>query len=282
MATLYLFVDLTTGIIQHAQYGEPTSVPSGQVVHTIDDTAPNALATLGNSTAYQWTANGIVQLPFFTVSYANNTLTVTLHNPDSLTTPSSCTVSVAGQSYKVSLANGQGTLSISLHASLATYAIPVTVSGSGCFTLNATIGGTQALPIPIQVFTPSGGTPTIGPAASVATQWLQQYYAINNTTIEALLTNTFTALNVLYDTVFNIILPALQQSTYTPVSLTANQQNALSAIKSDVLANLVTTLTNGYPSGASSPQMQFGAFLQNWEKSSQNVQAFMNDLALFA
>lgn len=255
----------------------PENVPPNYAY--VDDSDYPYLAREWRYAVYQ---NGTITiLPYLTLRSVNGTLTATLNNPPS-TPPSNVTFTIGSWTQNVALTNDKATLSVKIHPSLANYAIPVSVSADGCVGASATIGGTQPLPFPIQVVTPSGGTPTIGPAASVATQWLQQYYAINNTTIEALLTNTFTALNVLYDTVFNIILPALQQSTYTPVSLTANQQNALSAIKSDVLANLVTTLTNGYPSGASSPQMQFGAFLQNWEKSSQNVQAFMNDLALFA
>lgn len=237
---------------------------------------------LANNWEYAAYENGqIVYLSYLTASYANGTLQILLNNPSS-SPPATATVTIDSWTQSLSLTNNTASMAITMHPSLEEYSIPVSISANGCIGTNITVGGTQPLPIPIQVVTPSGGTPTIGPASNVVAQWLQQYYAINNMTIEALLTNTFTALNVLYDTVFNIILPALQQSTYTPVSLTANQQNALSAIKSDVLANLVTTLTNGYPSGASSPQMQFGAFLQNWEKASQNVQAFMNDLALFA
>lgn len=288
---LYVVYDTSTGQIAGVYTSQSYTLNSGQAVLSyLNDTAPSSVLAaqyFANRYLVQGNPPELVLQPYFTMSVTNTgnqyTVTATLNNPPS-TPPSSVTFSVAGGTFDETLSNNQASCTFEIHPSFTTGSIPVTVSASGCVSATTFVGNQGNLPVAqIQIVTPpNGGVPIVGPASNVAVQWLQQYYAVNNTTIEALLTNTFTALNVLYDTVFNVILPALQQTSYTPVSLTTNQQNAVSEIKSNVLANLVTTLANGYPSGASAPQMQFGAFLQNWEKASQNMQAFMNDLQLFA
>ncbi|GLG01586.1 hypothetical protein Alches_16260 [Alicyclobacillus hesperidum subsp. aegles] len=284
----------SSGIIQAiTDQPEPPSWwnSSWQTLTLTDTSTPTATEVWESRVVSEtyYVVNGEVELrPSLTVSVTPSTsttneytITATLNNPPS-TPPTSVTFAIGSWTQTATLTNNEASITVQLHPSLANYVVPVSVSANGCVGASATIGGTQSLPIAIQVVTPSGGAPTVGPAASVAVQWLQQYYAVNDTTIEALLTNTFTAISVLYDAVFNIIVPALQQSTYTPITLSADQQNALSAIKSDVLSNLVTTLTNGYPSSATSPQMQFGAFLQNFERGAANVQAFIEALQLFA
>ncbi|WP_206886523.1 hypothetical protein, partial [Alicyclobacillus mali (ex Roth et al. 2021)] len=85
---------------------------------------------------------------------------------------------------------------------------------------------------------------------------LQQYYAVNSMTLEALLTNIATGMSLLSDAVLDVIIPALQAASYTPLSLSADQQNTLSDIKANLLPSLFTTLANGYPSGGSK-QMQY-------------------------
>ena len=287
----YFFLYKSDGTIYGAPYlgtaEEWTNTPAecAGVLGPIPDTDVTAQAAFQYPWRYLVQDGQLAEQPYFTLASTSTngqySVTATLNNPPA-TPPTSVTFTIGSWTQTATLSNNEASITVQLHPSLASYVVPVSVSATGCVGTSTTIGGTQPLPIPIQVVTPSGGTPTIGPAASVAAGWLQQFYVVNDTTIEALMTNTFTAINVLYDAVFNVILPALQQSTYTPITLSADQQNALSAIKSDVLSNLVTTLTNGYPSSATSPQMQFGSFLQNFERGAANVQAFIEALQLFA
>lgn len=266
---------------------DPNLIPSGFSVVGPFETLDTLQQEVFNSpNLYLYQNNEFVSQPYFTLSTSTPstpngtvTITATLNNPPS-TPPSEVTFSIGTSTLTSILSNGQASITLQIHPSVQNQNIQVSVSATGCIGTSTNIGGNQS-GVFVQVVTPIGGIPTVGPASNVAVEYLQQYYAVNQTTVEALLTNTFTAINILFDTVFNVILPSLQNTSYTPISLSANQQQAVSAIKSDVLANLVTTLSNGYPSGATSPQMQFGAFLQNFERGAENVQGFMEALQLF-
>ncbi|WP_206923084.1 hypothetical protein, partial [Alicyclobacillus suci] len=215
-----------------------------------------------------------------TSSTANSqyTVTATLNNPPT-TPPTSVTFTVAGQTFTETLTNGQATLTLAVHPSVATEQINVSVSASGCVGASINIGG-SGTDVALQVVTPCGGTPTVGPAGANAVQFLQTYYAVNSTTVEALLTNIATGMSLLNDAVFNVILPALQATTYTPVTLSADQSNTFSDMKTNLLPNLFTTLANGYPIGGTE-QMQFAAFVKNFQNAAANVTNFMQALQTF-
>ena len=268
---MWILVD-SNNVIQHAQDAQPTTVPTGQTAVQINSTLTNAQYLYGNPTAYEYVSGQIVQRPYFSLVYANNTVTATLELPPS-TAPASVTFAVAGQQYTASLTNGAATLSLAVHPSLASQQVIVTCSASGCVSgsLNLT-GGTQQA-IGLQVYTPSGGIPTVAPVGAGSIEYLTKYYASLADPV-ALATNTGYAVELLYDVVFNILLPALQKSTYMPVSLDANQSNALSDIQKNVLAYLYLSLEKVYPSGGS-PMPQYENMAGGFQLAQQQMAQFM-------
>jgi len=270
---MWILID-GNNVVQHAQDVQPSTVPTGQTAVQISDTLTNAQYLYGNPTAYEYTNGQIVQRPYFSLAYANNTVTATLELPPS-TAPTSVTFAVAGQQYTASLTNGVATLSLAVHPSLASQQVIVTCSASGCVSgsLNLT-GGTQQT-IGLQVYTPSGtgSIPTVAPVGAGGIEYLTKYYASLADPV-ALATNTGYAVELLYDVVFNILLPAFQKSTYTPVSLDANQSNALADIQKNVLAYLYLSLEKVYPSGGS-PMPQYQNMAGGFQLAQQQMAQFI-------
>jgi len=268
---LWILVD-SNNVIQHAQDVQPTTVPTGQTAVQISDTLTNAQYLYSNPTAYEYVNGQIIQRPYFSLAYSNNIVTATLELPPS-TAPTSVTFAVAGQQYTANLANGAATLSLAVHSSLASQQVIVTCSATGCVSgsINLT-GGTQQS-IGVQIYTPSGGILTVAPVGSGSIEYLTKYYASLADPV-ALATNTGYAVELLYDVVFNTLLPALQKSTYTPVSLDVNQSNALADVQKNVLPYLYLSLEKVYPSGGS-PMPQYQNMAGGFQLAQQQMAQFI-------
>ncbi|WP_157068442.1 hypothetical protein [Alicyclobacillus sendaiensis] len=159
-----------------------------------------------------------------------------------------------------------------LHPSLASYAVPVSVSATGCVGASATIGGTQPLPIGIQVFTPSGtSTPMIAPVGPGSKSFLAAYYSLSAGSLETYLADIGTVISLLTDAVFNVLFPAVNPT------LNANQQNAYNDIKANALPNLYTTLNNAYPSGGTK-QLQYADYLAGLSSTFKAYESYAQDL----
>lgn len=204
------------------------------------------------------------------------TITATLSNPPA-TSPTSCTFTVAGQTYTAPISANQATLTVSVHPSVANQSINITASATGCVSGSTNIGGSKT-DVGLQAYTPTGSTiPTIAPVGTGSKGFLQSYYALSPATIYKLIADIGTVVGLLTDAVFNIIIPALQKSTYAPISLDANQTNTLNDVKTNVLPNLYTTLENAYPSGGSK-QIQYADYETDLASSYKAFQDYMSDL----
>lgn len=270
MATLYLLVD-SNNVIQHAQYENPASVPSGQTIQTIDDTATNASATLGNPTAYAWENGAVARRPYWTLSYASDTVTATL-NLAPAAPPASVTFSVAGQTYTETVTSGAATLALSVHPSVANQEILITASASGTYTGQLNLGGSEKQ-VALQVYTPSGGTPTVAPVGPGSLAYLEGYFAAQSTSMQSALANIATQLDILNDIVFGVLVPNAQQAAYTQFVPTADQATALSDIKDSLLPNIYTTLSNAHPSGGAQIR-QFKDLLAGYAATYANTEAY--------
>jgi len=271
---LWIIVD-SNNVIQHAQDAQPTTVPTGQTVYQIDNSLPNAQYLYGNPTAYEYVNGQIIQRPYFSLGYSNNTVTATLELPPS-SPPSSVTFTVAGQNFIANLMNNTATLALAVHPSLASQQVIVTCSASGCVSGSLNLTGGTRQDVGLQVYTPPGGIPTVMPVGPGSVNFLSYYYGMSQPEIVNIV-NAGVADNLLADVVFNIILPALQKPSYTPISLDANQQNTLADIQKNLLPNIYTRLENAYPSGGT-PQVQYVNMVQGFAAAYQAFASFIADV----
>lgn len=222
---------------------------------------------------------------------STSTLTVTLNNPPSSGAPTTAVVTLLGQPISVPLTSNVGTLAISVHPSIASSAIPAQVSIPAGEQLTPPIGT-----VFVQLGNYGGPASTLqlgAPAASGDPYWvwpttlaqLQRYYAGLTGTIETamnslagMLQPVYTSQQVHDDILVNLVLPALQSSTYTPITLSADQSNALAAWKASVTAKNTQTLGTIYPSGGSE-SVPFQGLIAAAAQFSAATKALLNDLA---
>ncbi|WP_304459097.1 hypothetical protein [Alicyclobacillus sendaiensis] len=255
---------------------EWTNIPEGcGVIGPIDQSDPTATDAYQHPERYLIQNGELVLQPYLTVSSSGSngeyTITATLNNPPS-TPPTSVTLTIGSWTQAVTLSNNQANLTVQLHPSLANYAVPVSVSASGCVGASTTIGGTQTLPIGIQVYMPSGSsTPMIAPVGPGSKSFLAAYYSLSAASLETYLADIGTVISLLTDAVFNVLFPSVNPS------LNANQQNAYNDLKANALPNLYTTLNNAYPSGGQK-QLQYTQYLAGLSSTFKAYESYTQDL----
>ena len=195
--------------------------------------------------------------PYWTTAAATasglTTVTATLTDAPS-PAPSSATLAVAGGTLTAAVASGQATFTLAVHPTLGTQQVAYTVSASGTVSALDTLGTTPPL-IGQQLATISG-TPTVAPGGPGSRDYVLGASAVQldfAAQLNAIAVGLGEALHLLHAR----ILPALEASTYTPVTLTANESAALANLNSTVLPAIVTTLDAIYPAtGAPMPTYQ--------------------------
>ena len=201
----------------------------------------------------------------------------------------SASVSIAGTAATVALTNGQGTLPISLHASVSGAIVQATVNGTDAaisadqMVLN--LGGPAQQP---------GGDPLqfIAPVAP-ATIW--NVYPKHKATLRAYhsgllnpaqsadaqtgaLQDLYSIVGLLLHLVGQHIIPTLQQATWAPLTLDANQTNAVNDLTNSVLPDLAVTLENLYPSGGSAIEV-YSELKARVTKYQTSINNYMSDIA---
>lgn len=258
---------------QILQVPDGSQEPSWATTTFDDSQVPKEVLMQPNLYVYQ---NGeFVLQPHFTVttSVSNSEfiITATLNNPPS-TPPSSVTFTIGSWTQTATLSNNQASITVQLHPSLASCAVPVSVSATGCVGASTTIGGAQPLPIGIQVFTPSGSSsPMIAPVGPGSKSFLAAYYSLSAGSLETYLADIGTVISLLTDAVFNVLFPAVNPT------LNSNQQNAYNDIKANALPNLYTTLNNAYPSGGTK-QLQYADYLAGLSSTFKAYESYAQDL----
>jgi len=279
MNYFFLYTE-TTGQIYGAPYlgtaEEWTNIPEGcGVIGPIDQSDSTATDAYQHPERYLVQNGELVLQPYITITSSESSgsynITATLNNPPS-TPPSSVTFTIGSWTQTSTLANNQASITVQMHPSLSSYAVPVSVSATGCVGASATIGGTQPLPIGIQVFTPSGSsTPMVAPVGPGSKSFLAAYYSLSAGSLETYLADIGTVISLLTDAVFNVLFPAVNPT------LNANQQNAYNDIKANALPNLYTTLNNAYPSGGTK-QLQYADYLAGLSSTFKAYESYAQDL----
>jgi hypothetical protein len=277
----YIFYDTTSGIIRHAQTAapNPSDVPNGQAVVQVDDSLPNVSECYGNPTAYAWQNGAVVRRPYFTLVYTNKTVTATLNLPPA-TPPTQVTFTVCGQTYTAPLSNGQATLALDVHPSVASQQIVVTASAPGCYSGTLNIGG-AAQQIGLQVYTPQSGIPTVASVGPGSRSFLAAYWSSASVNPAYTAADTATAVGLLEDAVFNVVLPALKQAGL--ITLTDNQTNFLADAQAAVTAKLLVTMETAAPKPTNGQPQSFDPRYAHYRAIKAAVQQAMlnyaNDIA---
>ncbi len=254
---MYLVTNSTDGHILHAQPGQPTA-GSGQTVVQVEDTATHATMCLNDPTAYWWNGTAIVPWPALSVASSSSTSSGTTTVTDTISftyveTPPS------GWSYPahVDVAVGSSTTSLTLssshtasyaytvHESLQQVAVPITYTASNTVGSTIMTASGDALTVGVQAIASSSSTPVlIAPAGEGSLAYLRAFYlGLTPQTQIAVLTESLQNLMVTVSITNRLltekILPMLQASSYSPLSLTSAESTAISNWTSNVQGHLV-------------------------------------------
>lgn len=311
---LWYLYDNTTGVIQQTQTAQsnPWDNPpaSWSVYGPVGQNTASATEVMAYNFPERFLITGspvaLVEQPYLTLTSAANgntvTLTATLNNPPSVP-PTSATFTLANGTETATLTNNTATLTIDVHPSVANAPINVTVGASGCATSRpVNIGGQASIPVALQVYTPSGGNPTVAPTGTGSKAYLAAYYATSPASLTSMLADIGTSNNMHSDIVYrktfaalrvlanlyewatklptNPYAPTTQDTTdITNVQFTADEASAADDINTSVLPSLFTTLANAFPSGGTK-QIQYADMVGDLAKTYDSYMAYGEALSI--
>lgn len=285
MSTIYLLVDSATSVIQSASYTE--SAPGAtQFGVTVDSTATNATACLGNPQAYLWQSGAIVPRPSFALAYDHTagTLTATLNNaPSTLPTVA---FTVGGQAITATPTTGTdsagntvitATADITVHPSLGAYSVVINVSANGFRGSQINVGASATTPpVAIQAYQASSTSPwTVAPVGAGSKQFLADYWTTSAVPAAYALADVATENSLLTDAVFNVLIPWAQKLASGALTLTTDQASTVSDWQTNVSPTLVTTLAEA----VASKDIHYATYKTDRAATKQALVNYGNDLA---
>ncbi len=279
MSNYYFQYDTTTGVIYpYLQDSAPASSSTMGVLgpYPVDTASATVVMAYTYPNRFLAQNGALVEQPYFTVAVAqagnSYTLTATLNNSPAMA-PTDATFTILGQTYTETLTNGQATMTLDVHASVANQQVQISVGATGCVS-GTTMIGSNPPSTTLQAYTPNGSVPTIAPTSM---KYLETYYA-STLDPQTLFADIGTAVGLLMHTMHHVVLPALQQATYSPVTLDANQTNAHADIVANVLPKIYTTLENAYPNGGGK-SVQYNRYVIDQAVSDASFASYMQDMA---
>lgn len=256
---MYLVTNSTDGHILHAQPSKPTA-GSGQTVVSVTSTATHVNACLVDPTAYWWDGSDIALWPALSVASSSATSSGVTTITDTVSFAHVSTVP-SGWSYpsNIDVAVGSGTSSLTVssshtatyaytvHASLQNVAVPIGYSAKNTVghTMLTTSAGSP-LTVGIQAVASSGtATVEIAPTGTGSRAFLRAFYmGLSHETQIAVLTQALQNL-MLTSAITNRLLtekiiPMLQASSYSALTLSSAESTAIKNWTSNVQSNLVS------------------------------------------
>lgn len=243
MSTYNFLYNTSSGAILAASTQRITA-GSGEAVLSLSQSDTTAILAYANPQWYliQGSTPALVEQPHWVVTATASTSTTgqytisgTLAHPPS-TLPSSATVSVAGGTIDATVSSsGTTSTTLQLHASVASQPVTVTVSASGTVSGSTTINsGTATTALQLDT---SGSTPTVQPTTKAYLR--QTAFGLTADNLMAMLVlslqNLALASSVASEVVLNKILPALTASSYSPISLSTAESDAMTNWQSNVV-----------------------------------------------
>ncbi len=250
----WFLIDSTTNQVTSA--GSASHPPDSTALTPADQTFLGPYITLNatqqavaaNPSGYQYINGTFVALPYFTTTTSTTsgitTLTATLNNPPA-TPPPSATVTIGTSAISVPVTSETVTLPVSLHATLTGYSVPVQVSATGTVGATATVGSGGKPPVSVQAIAPttSGDPYVIGPVGAGAKTFLRQV-AMGLTPETEMEVLTLSAQNLAISAGVGLrvlvekIIPWAQQTTWSALTLSAEENAALTALPTNLTAYL--------------------------------------------
>jgi hypothetical protein len=167
------------------------------------------------------------------------TITATLNHPPA-SPPTTATLTVAGSTYGAAVSTDTAQWTLTIDPTIAGQAVPFIVSATGTVSATTAIGGGPAR-VGQQSWTASDGSIAVGPGGAESLAYVLGYEA--GAISQAEIINALgSSVAELFHLVHAKVLPALQAATYTPLTLTADEQAALTVITTDLLPGIVPTL----------------------------------------
>ena len=195
-------------------------------------------------------------------AYGSGDLTVTLNNPPSSGGPTTANLSLFGTSLSAAFdSTWQATFRLKVHPSILGSTLIAMASASGqssgvppIAAIGVQLGEARGPVFAVQVVPPAtSGAPYL--VAPTQRAILRAYYSglLSQSTALSSQTAQAQALYVMSSLVLHVladkIIPSLQSSTYSPITLSADESNALSDLTTNVIPTLTQTLGTIYPSG---------------------------------
>jgi hypothetical protein len=297
---MYWFLYDSSGNIEESQRNDTTewtNLNGYAGVISFDESDSVAKDAFNNKDKYIIQNNELVLQPYFTlasaVSNGTTAITATLNNPP-VTLPTQATFSVLGQTYTETLTNGQASLPLTLHPSIAEQQINVEVSAIGCVSGTLNIGGSGAS-IPMKVVT----TTTPNTISPVYRSDGEAYYA-RVIPAETLFADIGTANSLVTHFAFDKVPAALRlmnslinwakNPTYAPfalsdqdtadvatITLSVDEVNGLADIETNLMPSLYTTLANAYPQEGIK-QLQYARYVADSQTSYNSFSDYVRDV----
>lgn len=276
MALVFLNVGGNTGTVFFAGFGQPNwLVDHGSFTVTADDSTPTVKDLMSNVNAHTYDAVMGTQ-PYLTATYNNADIIVTLHNAP-VTPPTTATFSVLGNTYTETIANGQATFPITLHPAVSNQRVTVAIMVDGFTNIYVDAGG-QGSNVEATSYQDASGIVHIAPShnADLASYWQAQ--AMNPVWSQSDLA-TITGLNAYV--LFHYVLPALTNGTYTPITLSADEQSGLADIQTHILPNIpsvLSVLTPVPPSGGTQTfDVHYSSFRAHLQSAKTAMDSYVAD-----
>lgn len=291
MATCAFWASSSGEIIPASRVQLTAQPPAGSTLFTLTDTDnPSAEEVWSYPKLYSYTNGSVIgPSPYFaatsSVVGSITTVTVTLQNPPA-TPPSTILLTVAGTNITVDLTNSSGTASFSVDEMVAVQSIPATFSSPGVVGATVNIGTPGGTAGNLQAIAPgAAGNPstTAYRIATTSKVTARAYYMglSPEQQVQVLteaLQDLYGAAGAALHVIVNKVLPSLTSTTYTPVTLTADEQNALTDMSTHLIGNLIVNLGTAYPSGGAR-SAQYASMVANAPQYAQGSTGYAQFIA---
>lgn len=278
MSLVFLAVNGQNNAVTYAGTNQPMwMVDHSSFITTLDDAASGVSDLLSNVNAHTFDVV-MGSAPYLTAFYDGTNVNVTLHNAPA-TVPTSVTFSVLGKSYTSSIVNGVAKFPINVHSALTDWRVTVSVNVQGFPYVYVETAGVN-VNTKAQAYQDSSGVVHAIPYynTDLANYWTSQSF---NPVWQPIDIATETGLTL--QAVFGKILAALQQPTYTPIVLTADEQNGVNDLLHNVIPNIPVDLAHIAPVPASGQTQAFdshyNSFRSHWSTSGTARQNYMQDVS---
>jgi hypothetical protein len=258
---VFLNVDYASNSVIYAGYSPPWQDNHNAYTTILDDTHAGVKDLISNVSSH--TFDSIIgTTPYIKANYDGANINVNVING----TASTVTLSILGNTYTATVINGTVAFPIAVHPSVSSARIPVSILVDGFPHTSIEIGGSNGN-TSVQMYQDVNGIYNVVPANSTD---LANYHTAKSMDTNWMIPDlgTITGLNA--HVLFHYVLPALN------LQLTADEQNGLSDIKTNILPSIVSTLANIAPVGHEN-DIHYASYKYHIAQAKTAMDSYTND-----